>query len=77
MYISMYYIIAVFLHMQFHPQMATGNATAFVFCCVCLLMLQGVSLYLYTAATALETECSKNRSKKLRDLLFAADTSNI
>lgn len=40
--------------MQFHPQMATGNATAFVSCCFCLLMLQGGSLYLYTAVMALE-----------------------
>lgn len=49
-------------------------------------MLQGVALYLYTAAMALELECSKNRCKKKkkcgvfllqRSLVFAADTDNI
>lgn len=77
MYISLDYITAIFSHMQFHSQMATGNVTAFVFCRFCLLMLQGVSLYLYTAVLALETECSKNRSKNTRELLFAANTGNI
>lgn len=76
-YISVYYISEVHSYMQFHSQTATGNLTAFVFCWFCLLMLQGVSLYLYPAVMALGTQCPKKRSKKPRELLFEAETGNI